>query len=153
MASSGSFSFGCSAAVPLLPTPSFSFPRQPAASSFPFTNNPAPTPCRHLPPHLVRFPRPLCLLGSTGAHPPGTGAKGKAPLSRTGADPEGTRALERASRGEALGRTGADPAGTGALGRASRGEAVGSTGAFLRSQFPFAVILRAHRPQHPVPGL
>ena len=65
MASSGSFSFGCSAAVPLLPTPSFSFPSQPAASSFPFTNDPAPTPCRHaLPPHLVRFPRPLCLLGS-----------------------------------------------------------------------------------------
>ena len=44
MASSGSFSFGCSAAVPLLPTPSFSFPSQPAASSFPFTNDPAPTP-------------------------------------------------------------------------------------------------------------
>ena len=47
MASSGSFSFGCSAAGPLLPPPSFSFPSQPAASSFPFTNDPAPTPCRH----------------------------------------------------------------------------------------------------------
>ena len=44
MASSGSFSFGCSAAGPLLPPPSFSFPSQPAASSFPFTNDPAPTP-------------------------------------------------------------------------------------------------------------
>ena len=64
MASSGSFSFGCSAAVPLLPTPSFSFPSQPAASSFPFTNEPAPMPLCILPPHLVRFPRPLCLLGS-----------------------------------------------------------------------------------------
>ena len=50
-------------------------------------------------------------------------------MGRTGADPEGTGALGRASRGEALGRTGADPAGTGALERASRGEALGSTGA------------------------
>ena len=85
MASSGSFSFGCSAAGPLLP-PSFSFPSQPAASSFPFTNDPAPTPCRHAPVHPATspsedsqapgsplccpallpeklFPRPLCLLG------------------------------------------------------------------------------------------
>ena len=56
MASSGSFSFGCSAAVPLLPTPSFSFPSQPAASSFPFTNDPAPTPCRHAPVHPATSP-------------------------------------------------------------------------------------------------
>ena len=56
MASSGSFSFGCSAAGPLLPPPSFSFPNQPAASSFPFTNDPAPTPCRHAPVHPATSP-------------------------------------------------------------------------------------------------
>ena len=56
MASSGSFSFGCSAAGPLLPPPSFSFPSQVAASSFPFTNDPAPTPCRHAPVHPATSP-------------------------------------------------------------------------------------------------
>ena len=60
MASSGSFSFGCSAAGPLLPPPSFSFPSQPAASSFPFTNDPAPTPCRHAPVHPATSPSEDC---------------------------------------------------------------------------------------------
>ena len=55
MASSGSFNFGCSAAGPLLPPPSFSFPSQPAAS-FPFTNDPAPTLCRHAPVHPATSP-------------------------------------------------------------------------------------------------
>ena len=64
MASSGSFSFGCSAAVPLLRTPSFSFPSQPAASSTIRLLRRAGMPLCILPPHLVRFPRPLCLLGS-----------------------------------------------------------------------------------------
>ena len=45
-----------SAAVPLLPTPSFSFPSQPAASSFPFANDPAPAPCRHAPVHPATSP-------------------------------------------------------------------------------------------------
>ena len=63
-------------------------------------------------------------------------APARGALGRTGAGPEGTGALGKASRGEAPGRTGADPAGTGALGRASRGEALGSTGANPQAQGP-----------------
>ena len=43
-----------------MPPPSFSFPSQPAASSFPFTNDPAPTPCRHAPVHPCLLGSPLC---------------------------------------------------------------------------------------------
>ena len=42
--------------MPLLPTPSFSFPSQPAASSVSFTNEPAPTPGRHAPVHPTTSP-------------------------------------------------------------------------------------------------
>ena len=71
MASSGSFSFGCFVrAVPLLPTPSFSFPSQPAASSFPFTNEPAPTPCRRAPVHPATSPSEVSQAPVPGSSAP-----------------------------------------------------------------------------------
>ena len=113
-----------------------------------------------LPPHLVRLPRPLCLLGS--------------PLCCPALLPEKLFPRPLCLLGQplccpALLPEKLFPRPLCLLGLPLCGPVlplrvpflwplclVGvplCTPPFLRSQFPFTVILRAHRPQHPVPGL